>query len=316
MWLWDTLLVTMLVSSTVFEMGEIWEKLRKVRRVADVTIVAKVFTVLGCHWSDKWNQLDLLCIVFGTTWCWYRFWWDDIHTAEAFLAWTSIGLSFSLLRYLSNHRELGKLVIMFFEMIADLATFAVIFAISVIGFGIAFMGLFSDVADCRSDVIYLKLFDAAIGNHPDFDIFNDRVNKLHGVIMMVVFVALVMIVLLNLVVARMSDKHDRVEEESLEAWAKAQAINVTEFSVLYRRHPCCMLPPPLNMVSALCSLPSVLPRIAPIRRRDTVHSLDVVGEPSSVFVAFAGTLSNQITRCGTSSLLTFTFVIWILLLSL
>ena len=66
---------------------------------------------------------------------------------------------------------------------------------------------------------------------------------------MVIYITVFMIVLLNLVIARMSSTHQKIDLSSLEVWSKVQSMNVEEFVLIFERNPMCMLPAPLNLIS-------------------------------------------------------------------
>ena len=76
--------------------------------------------------------------------------------------------------------------------------------ISVVGFGIAFRGIFPYVDRFSSlEKTILVLFDAALGQH-DFTIFEDEPLHEFGIVLFFVYIAITMVVLLNLVIATFS----------------------------------------------------------------------------------------------------------------
>ena len=78
---------------------------------------------------------------------------------------------------------------------------------SVAGFAIAFHGLFHDLDNFRTIEMTIRtMFDASLGQH-DFSIYDDNSNSsLHyvGIVLYFVFITLTMVVLINLVIARMA----------------------------------------------------------------------------------------------------------------
>lgn len=102
---------------------------------------------------------------------------------------------------------------------------------------------------------------------------------------MVLFITLAMIIILNLVIARMSSTIEKIEEISTELWAKIQAANAQEYVLIYERHPFCMLPAPFNLISI------VVDRIETLSRQKI--ALD---SSTNCVVSYAGTVSDKITR--------------------
>jgi hypothetical protein len=173
---------------------------------------------------------------------------------------------------------LGQLVIMVFGMINDLWSFAILFVTTILGYGIAFYSLFPH-SEQRSfsslSQTFLTLFDAALGNH-DFGEFSE--NKLHeamGITLMVLYITLVMIVLLNLVIARMSATHEKIDNSALEIWSKIQAINVEQFVLIFERNPLCMLPPPFNLITITAGIIVAWRRMVSDKKKGSVRHVVV-----------------------------------------
>lgn len=222
---WESVVVLIFATSLLYESGEIFSKF------SDWWGPMKFINMFGKAWSkhftDKWNIIDCVTILLIAIWSLFRYGRGDIEASQPWLAMASIPLSLGLLRFLSLNRQIGQLVIMVFEMMQNLFSFSIVFMTFLLGFGIAFHSLFKyeSVKNADSDDMkfvtpastFLTLFDAALGEH-SFEIFDRSPHRGYGVFLMVVFIALVMIVLLNLVIARMSATHDNIDSVSVESW--------------------------------------------------------------------------------------------------
>ena len=60
-----------------------------------------------------------------------------------------------------------------------------------------------------------------------------------------------MIIIFNLLIARMADTYAKIDEKSFYQWAKQLAKNGRSFMLLQERSPLCMLPPPFNIFPSL-----------------------------------------------------------------
>jgi hypothetical protein len=193
---------------------------------------------------------------------WASFWFyfessqdnESRDRARVCLSIAAIPLCLSLLRFLSIFKSTGKLVIMVFEILRSLGDFLMVLFVVIVGYGITFINLFPKNHFSTVSSTLLTLFDAAIGNH-DFDIFKEETDfdKNVGIITMVSFVIL-MIILLNLLIARLSATHETIDGSSIEILSKVQARNVIEYMRIYERNSLNILPAPLNVVSSLTHL--------------------------------------------------------------
>jgi hypothetical protein len=271
---WETALLVMLVTSFIYEVGEVINRINRTHKVSSDDAFTRYIALVGTsiskaseHFSDRWNLLDILTIAFISIWAWYKYLIgleaDSDENAQAWLSMSAISLSLGLLRFQSMSKSTGQLVIMVFEMINDLQGFLLVFLTCILGFGIAFHSLFPSLEAYNSwRTTSLTLFDAALGNH-DFDAFgqsNDHQSI--GIVLMMVYTILVMIVLLNLIIARMSATHEKIDKSALEVWARMQAINTEDFLLLYERNPMCMLPAPLNIFSCLAAAVAIVYKLS------------------------------------------------------
>lgn len=302
-WYWNGYIVVMLVTSWMYEFGEIFSRFRQ------FSINLENLLQLGSeaveHFYDQWNLIDLGTVTFVSAWFYWRYFLLDGEIAQTFLCLSAISLSVGILRFLSIWEHTGQLVIMYFGMLKDLAPFLLVFLIFVLGFGIALHGIFPDIKEKTFSNVgqtFLTLFDAALGQHNfsvfdreddnnilntslPSDSFKDWFKQFVGASLMVSYIVLVMIVLLNLIVARMTSTHDKIETRSLEIWSKVQSKNVDEFVMNYDRNPMCMLPAPFNLIPISCSL---CEWISGLRKPDL--------EPSSSIKSITGTVCDVVTR--------------------
>jgi len=152
-----------------------------------------------------WDVADALRTVLVLLWLFYRARAGaGVEDGTVFLAISAVPMSLSLLRFLSIFPALGRLVVMIIGMVKELGAFFVLFLVFVLGFGIAFHSLFRDLDGFRSTgATVLTLFDAALGGH-EFQPFRGHTYEDVGVAVMIVYVVFVVIILLNLIIARMT----------------------------------------------------------------------------------------------------------------
>lgn len=251
---WEITVYFLFVTSLMYEIGEIFNKCKLSVDQDFYTTISNVSNALSVHFADRWNLLDILTIIFISAWVYLTVFItrdrENDDGAQAWLTLSAISLSLGLLRFQSLVKQTGQLVIMIFEMINDLGAFLLVFMTCILGFGIAFHSLFPTLDGFQSaSATFLTLFDAALGNH-DFSLFAaESAHETIGIVLMMVYTILVMIVLLNLIIARMSATHEKIDSSALEVWSRVQAINVEQFVLLFERNPMSMLPPPLNIIS-------------------------------------------------------------------
>lgn len=199
----SVVLAVMAISMTMYEVGEIadrWSALPK------ATLMAKVrsFSVaLKEHYSNLWNRIDTLIIIF--TWLFILFdLFENSELGYIALAWNAMFLSLSLLRFTSVFPSIGQLVIMIFSMMSHLGGYAVVFLICLVGFGIAFMSLFSGDLFSSAPTTFLTMFDMASGDTPNREAFKStgEFTRINGIFMAIVFTVFVSQVLSNLIGAR------------------------------------------------------------------------------------------------------------------
>ena len=73
--------------------------------------------------------------------------------------------------------------------------------------------------------------------------------------MMVLFISIFSVVIMNLVVAHMTNTYTRIQNQVEQEWQYRLAETVKMFILIEEAHPWRMLPAPLNIVPFLLSLP-------------------------------------------------------------
>lgn len=250
---WEWFIYLFTITSAIYELGEILHKSRAADDMTDVMAAAQ-FRIISAlsHVFDRWNMLDVLTLLFIGIWSLYREASPGFSHASLNLA--AITLCLATLRFYTLSQHAGQLMLMVFEILKDLRSFVLVLVSCLLGFGIVFRCLFSETAHYRAvqDTL-LTLVDSALGEH-EFGDFKGSSQEGVGIGLMIFYKILVAVVILNLIVARMSATHDNINENSLEVWAKLQAVNTQQFTLLRERNLFCVLPAPLNVLSVAAGL--------------------------------------------------------------
>ena len=221
------------ITSVLYEVGEVNSKDPCTGCTTLWEIICKGFFAFYQHISGQWNLIDCIALLCWSFWASCPFGIGDASYARGWLAVSAIPLAFSLLRFLSISKATGQLVIMVFEMMKDLISFIQVFCTCIVGFGITFHGLLANSGSNKVDSpdhpkgenhsfdsllsTIFTLFDAAVGNH-EFKWVMGESYELIGIVLLGVFVVFAAVLLVNLIVARMSATHDKIDERSLEVW--------------------------------------------------------------------------------------------------
>jgi Ion transport protein len=202
------------------------------------------------HFGDTWNRCDAANLALLTVWfvAWFStgvgvFSYTYIRNITVCLS--SIPLAFAQLQYLSQIKSLGQLVIAILRISTDLLNFMVIYFVSIIGFAITFLGLFFNNKSGQYHGAYkalMSLFGASLGgvafvfddNDPSGP--NEVANDV-GRATYIVFVTLIAIILLNVLIAIMSNTFQSVTEKAMEEWSFLKVPPSALF---------CLLPGPLT----------------------------------------------------------------------
>jgi hypothetical protein len=184
--------------------------------------------------ADTWNKLDVIYYTMLVIWCYSFIGPSYYDLCRVSLAFSAVPLSLALLQYLLINKDFGQLVIMIIGMTTDLMLFIFVYIISILGFGIAFLAIFRDTTEYNSVGNSLQtLFSSTMGNF-DFSIFHGQpLCNFVGVIALVLYVSMTGIVLVNLLIARMSSTHTKIEETSLQEWSFAKVIVRLNFLLFF-----------------------------------------------------------------------------------
>lgn len=206
----------------------------------------------SAYYEDEWKLLDSTGLILTLTWFALRFY--NLSLARVFLACAAIPLCLGLLRYLSVSHTLGVIVATARAMLMDMVAFLVVYIICVLGFGVFFLSLYhgNGIFQSASSTV-MQLFSYTLGNFEftDVDASSPAINSLAQTVL-IVYVTFTSILLINLLVARMTNAYQRVDDKALQEWSFSKTKWVQQNLILVERHPFCMLLPPLNLITALC----------------------------------------------------------------
>jgi hypothetical protein len=252
----EKVLAVITVGMCLYEWGELCE--------SDITAIPS-WRALTVHFFDVFKWFDIGSVALLVTWLVFKF--NSIYSVgsleekshminvyQCALATSAILLSMGMLRYFSLWEPLGKLTIMVFAMMKDLASFAIFFLICIFGFCVAFFSLFRDDSSfSTSGQTSLTLFSATLNNYDAaFDVFSKKDPSFSlGIVLEVIYILLSSVVLMNLVVAKMAATHQHIDQRSFQEWQFATARTVKQFLLFEEKNPLCMLPAPLNLLPAI-----------------------------------------------------------------
>lgn len=221
------------------------------------------------HFMGQWNLFDTAYIILTSIWA-VSLWVNGgniidnadrrLNVGNICLALAAIPVSLSLLQYVSLKQETGALVIMIFSMFYDLFSFMLVFVVVMIGAATSFWSLFYGYDNFPNfSTTFITLFKTSLGQW-DFSWFDtpDGMTPSHrsteykqvGIGLLIIYIIITSIMLLNLLIARMSNTHQRISDHALQEWSFIKASTVRQFVLLNARSPLCMLPPPFNLLSA------------------------------------------------------------------
>lgn len=282
----------------VLLMGEI---LHEIGELADNDYSVAVYL------QDEWNYFDLVEYALCLTWLILRFIPGQFDNARICLAVAAIPQCQGLLRYLSFYKPVGELVIVLKAMFSDLGVFLTIYLLTVIGFSITFDGLFHGVHGQEFGNIVrtmMSLFSFTMQNFEFDNVFNSNntaVNTI-GPLLQILFVTMTSIVLLNLLIARMTNSHQRISNQALREWSFSQAKTVSGLLLWKEKNCMSMLPPPLNFISIAFAL---LDRYYYLLWNNDTKQVSTSSGlvMSNTVVSMAGTASNTVLTATIGTLL-------------
>ena len=164
-----------------------------------------------------WNILDVTCCVLLLFWALLLPFPESFYFGKAAVAMSAVPLALVQLQYLSLIKTLGLLVLMIQAMITDVYTFIVVYLVCIYGFTVCFRAMFYTINDYSSTgITFVTLFQSTLGGF-DFDAFGGTF-KVVGVLVMVLFLTLTQVLLVNMLIAQMSNTYSRIMCKSREGW--------------------------------------------------------------------------------------------------
>lgn len=175
-----------------------------------------------------WNQmnlLSLLCLLWAIVSYWINIGYPHGHGhghghGQIALSFSIILQSLGLLQYLCLNRKLGQLVIMLIAMIKDVFLFIIIFLFSILGFGIAFHGLYGslDQSSYGNGYSTFQTLFIAINGNLNFHDFDGSGYASVGSALLMIYTTFVGIVLLNLLIAKMANTYSNLLSHTEDEW--------------------------------------------------------------------------------------------------
>ncbi|CAM9399256.1 unnamed protein product [Discosporangium mesarthrocarpum] len=135
---------------------------------------------------------------------------------------------------LHAHSALGPLVSAMFKMMSDLLVFGLIMVMIMLGFSLAFYGLFGDgsvPAYSTFQRTWLTLFSSMLGDF-HFNEFDSVNHSEAGVFLLILYLCVMSLNLLNLLVAVLSTAHARVVENTEKESSLSEALLINHYRCL------------------------------------------------------------------------------------
>jgi hypothetical protein len=173
-----------------------------------------------------------------------------INAPTAYRALLSLTVILAYLRsfvILIPFRRYGKLILMVFRMVEDVKNFSVLFLLIALAFAVSFMSLFQNdpdhffsLGDSLEYVVFAVLGQFDVGTrHTEFSMnelleSSSQLLRVYGRSLFFVLQTLIVILLVNLLVAMMSNTYDAIEEQNEEEWLVAQSGLLNDFALKIR----------------------------------------------------------------------------------
>jgi len=205
------------------------------------------------HFSSYWNLQDGLIIftVVAFAICKGNV---NISNEVAYQALSVVSLFvlFRIMYFATIFESYGMLVFSLFTMIADVGKFILLYALIIWGFAVVLYVLASDAEKFQSiPVAIMFLFEAGMQQF-DFGWLSGCKNQTLGIVFLALFVLVAAVILLNMLIAFLSETYSRMSNESIQHSAVGRANFIIEYAT--GEH----LPVPLNIISMMTSLGATL----------------------------------------------------------
>ncbi len=250
------------VASVIYEMGLMEEKAWNVTpsiAVDPSELTRRRRELVYSHLvSDVWKTSDTLSLLGLLAWVALVFGMGadsgPSSSAYAILSVSQIPLCMGLLRYPGAFsRPFGQLTLSIYVVLMSLWGFAVVFAVTGAGFGIALNALYYDVIGdyfVNPSETFRTLFDAM--NHQySLAMFDNATLQppVLGVVLTVMFIAWTVIVLINTVVAHVCAMYIHTSASAGQMWLLLKSRMIQQHMLVYEKSPMAMLPAPLNIIT-------------------------------------------------------------------
>jgi hypothetical protein len=242
----------MVLSLTIYEYGEL---------CGNTTSLIPHSITIKRYFQDIWNLFDFIGLSLLMVWLGLRFnSIDNFVLFKGFLSMSAIFYSLSMLCYFSIFESIGMLTLMVFAMIMGLLNFLLLFIVCIWGFWVTLFSLMKYDSLNSPTFQYgsplssaVTLFGAIFANFSidQYDISNPY-QWIH-VSILTVYIVFTTVILLNLIIARMSNTHQEVSNRSFEKWNFFKATLLKKFILVKERHPFSMLPAPFNVIPIVLS---------------------------------------------------------------
>ena len=161
-----------------------------------------------------------------------------------FLCITSIPMCFKLLLSLSINKKYGVFVLMVFQMVQDILEILVVWMAIMLSFGVCMYHIYKEKhPDSYGDILTtsITLMSAAMGDF-DYEPFAEDTDKT-GTFLLTLYLIVVLVLLLNLVIAKLSSTYEKLSEKAVPEWCMVYANIVADCQTPHRITVTCLAPP-------------------------------------------------------------------------
>ena len=202
------------------------------------------------YFTEGWNIIDICSYTLLLVWATFRDSDDDL--AHSCLSFAAIPMTMSLLQVFVVIQSIGKLTLMVQAMSTDVLPLLLFTLFIMIGNTITFFSLFSGEEEYGTfGDSMISFFSGLLGNIELSLTKGGSILNTVGILALMLYAVITSIVLLNLLIAQMSNTYQSIEETSLERWLSAKASTILKFLVIGESNALCMLPSPFNLITTL-----------------------------------------------------------------
>ena len=224
--------------------------------LAEVGQLASLDWSLRHYFSDGYNVLDFASYSLLAAWSVLIHMDDGYESARACLAFAAVPMSISLLQFFSVFKSIGQMTIMTRAMSWNIIPLLFILLALSAGSSVLFYSLYYDAeAFTTPSISLLTLFESMLGNF-EFSKYKWRsfvINTL-SILALTFYMVITMLVLLNLLIAQMTNTFQKINDKSQEQWMFVFTGTTKRFLIEYEPNALCMLPAPLNACTIFASV--------------------------------------------------------------